>query len=338
MTLHPELIREVRFPDGRTVIFLDRDATGLGAVRRGSVIDPGNLDGAVLHHTVSVLRDWDGDGMTRGDLDDVVGHLEELQRVRAADLGPEVPYSMVTYRHPDPLVGILAVGRGYDRSGAHTVDEKTGLKGLNYTRLGIAVAGNTSDDPITPGVEAAILWAMLWVPNLTLPTVDHSVYKATHCAGDSVRAAIPRLQPANVTALKESFAMAARKITQDLAEGTAPDWAVEAGVADLVPGITTGQTAGNGIPNRWEVLTYLARIRKELLAVVATEASLRAAGDASAGAHVDLAPIVARINALERQGITGELDVEAVVAAVAAELEGLEGNVVDAVRTAIATQ
>jgi len=173
-----EPTRKFTVAGGKEIWYLDRATWGGGEVgakfattNHGGYpiqLPAGNFHGLVVHHTVFALADWDNDGFIRGDLDDVAKFMRRLQEVRAYDLGPEVPYSFVAFRHPDPNIGILCEGRGLGRQGAHT-------RGRNHDRYGVAIAGNTSQDPITPGITAAVRWVGAWLPKdpAVLTTTGH---------------------------------------------------------------------------------------------------------------------------------------------------------------------
>ena len=172
-----------------TTTFYSRKEWGAKRLPRlGYVVKKYQFRGLVIHHTVSVVKDWDSDGFVRGDLDDVFRFMRELQTIRP-DLGLDVPYSWVVFPGETDDDAIVCEGRGETRTGAHT-------KGFNSTRWGVAIAGNTSVDPITRGMERAILevGAKLSAEDLR-PTIGHRDTKATECPGESAYAALPRLQP-----------------------------------------------------------------------------------------------------------------------------------------------
>lgn len=175
-----------------TITYLSRSEWGadpsLG--RRGYRVDGASqFRGVVVHHTVFVVDDWDGDGTAIGDLDDVKAFMQRLQTIRP-DLGKDVPYSFVVHEGPTASDAYICEGRGLDYTGAHTA-------GLNSSRLGVAVAGNTSNRPLTPGVINAInlCGSFLKDQGTLYDTLDHSAFKATECAGTSVRENLHLLQP-----------------------------------------------------------------------------------------------------------------------------------------------
>lgn len=145
--------------------------------------------GLAIHHTVMVLPDYDRDGHLRGDLDDVRLYMRTLQYARP-DLGPDVPYSFVVFPGARDEDGIVAVGRGFGRTGAHTID-------YNSTRYGVAYAGNASIDRVTPGVLEAVRWvgARLASPGTAAATFGHRDVKSTECPGNNLYALLDRVQP-----------------------------------------------------------------------------------------------------------------------------------------------
>ena len=168
--------------DGCRINYVSREEWGGGPVRRGLVYPLDKFEGVVTHHTVSVAPDYDRDGVTTGDVDDMSQFMRYLQMARP-DLGPEVPYSFVEFEDPNPRVAWLFEGRGLGRSGAHT------QQGRNHDRYGVAIEGNTSvDAPSTaliPGLKLVRSWT-----TATAPTTGHRDWHATHCPGDGI---YPRL-------------------------------------------------------------------------------------------------------------------------------------------------
>lgn len=155
----------------------------------GHLVTDTQFVGAVAHHTVTVMQDYDGDGFKAGDLDDIATHMRILQTIRP-DLGSEVPYSWVIFPGATANDGVVCEGRGARRTGAHT-------SGYNSTRYGIAFAGNYMTDPITPGMVAAFreVCARHIVNPVPQPTIGHRDVDATLCPGDNVFAALSALQP-----------------------------------------------------------------------------------------------------------------------------------------------
>jgi len=211
MTIEPT--HKFTVAGGKEIWYLDRGTWGGGPVGGKFTstnhlaypiqLPTSNFHGLVVHHTVFAMADWDNDGFIRGDVEDVAHFMQRLQEVRANDLGPEVPYSFVTFRHPNPNIGIVCEGRGLGRQGAHT-------RGRNHDRYGVAIAGNTSQDPITPGIAAAVRWVGAWLPKdpAVLTTTGHKDWDhndghrlgpndpaPTQCPGDDAYHKLASMQP-----------------------------------------------------------------------------------------------------------------------------------------------
>lgn len=171
--------------------YLDRAAWGANPSlpRLGHVVSRAKFRGLALHHTVSVLRDWDGDGVLHGDLDDIGRFMRQLQTARP-DLGADVPYSFVVLQGSTPDDAVICEGRGFDRTGAHT-------PGHNSTRWGVALAGNYTSEPPTPGQLEAIRWIgrQLADPAGARSTIGHRDVKATACPGDCAYPLLALVQP-----------------------------------------------------------------------------------------------------------------------------------------------
>ena len=172
-----------------TVTYLDRSAWGAGPVRVGYSAPHGQFVGIVVHHTVFVISDYDGDGIVRGDLDDIKRYMRRLKTMRP-DLGDDVPYSFVVFEGARPGDCIVAEGRGFGRTGAHT-------QGFNSTRYGVALAGNSSARPVTEGVLSGYRWVgrKLARPEDARATIGHRDTSSTECPGHSLYAALPKIQP-----------------------------------------------------------------------------------------------------------------------------------------------
>lgn len=233
----------VQFGDHHLTV-MHRDDWGGGPVRRGYEEQHVQFRGLVIHHTVTIVRDWDGDGIIMGDLDDLARHQRYLQTVREADLGPEVPYSWTVAPHPDPKRATILEGRGWGRTGAHTA-------GLNSTRYGVAIIGNTSTTPITPGVVAAVRFLGGWLHDQpsVVATTGHRDHKATECPGGTMYAAMPEVQPPfNLTDSEEV----------DRMPDAPSDYAADAWAWALAEGITTGGNPQGNV-SREMVLVFLHR-------------------------------------------------------------------------------
>src|SRR5690606_3040840 len=174
-----------------SLTYLDRAAWGANPnlPRLGHVVPHTRFVGLVLHHTVSVLRDWDGDGHLHGDLDDIGRFMRQLQTARP-DLGLDVPYSFIVFRGSTPDDAVICEGRGWERTGAHT-------EGFNSTRLGVALAGDFTHEAPSAGMLEAVRWIgrRLADPAGAMPTLGHRDTKATACPGDAAYPHLPFVQP-----------------------------------------------------------------------------------------------------------------------------------------------
>lgn len=92
------------------VLFLSRDDWGAGPLVAGAAAPHSQFLGLVIHHTVTTFNPGD----------DPAAHMWWLQKVRP-DLGSEIPYSFVVFPTTDPDSCVVAEGRGWGRTGAHTV-------------------------------------------------------------------------------------------------------------------------------------------------------------------------------------------------------------------------
>lgn len=122
------------------VQFLNRFDWGADprSVVLGAAIPHQQFVGLVIHHTVI-------DYVVGGD---AAAYMRRLQRSRP-DLGLEVPYSFVIFETEDPNSCIVAEGRGWGRSGAHTVgyncldpSHKVLTSDLRWVPAGSLVAGD----------------------------------------------------------------------------------------------------------------------------------------------------------------------------------------------------
>lgn len=167
----------------------DWRADGGATPQAGYAAPHAQFKGLAIHHTVMVLDDYDRDGYARGDLDDIKRYMRTLQYARP-DLGRDVPYSFVVFPGADPEDGIVAVGRGFGRTGAHT-------SGYNSSRYGVAFAGNASSERVTPGVLDAIRWvgSRLADPAGAARTFGHRDVKSTECPGHHLYARLGEIQP-----------------------------------------------------------------------------------------------------------------------------------------------
>lgn len=172
-----------------TIRYIHRTEWGGGPVRSGHLVPHNQFVGLVAHHTVMIMPDYDRDGFLHGDVDDVKRYMRQLQTARP-DLGNEVPYSFVVFEGATVDDCIVAVGRGFGVTGAHT-------SGYNSTRYGVAVAGNTSTRSVTPGMLEGYRWIgrQLTAPASAQPTLGHRDTKSTECPGHSLYARLLQIQP-----------------------------------------------------------------------------------------------------------------------------------------------
>lgn len=168
----------------------------------GYTVPDAQIVGLVVHHTVIVMPDYDHDGMVAGDVDDVCAYMRALQRARP-DLCDDVPYSFVHFEGATDDEVIVAEGRGFGRTGAHTV-------GYNSTRYGCALAGDYTSKPPTAGQLAGIRWigSTLVDPIGAQPTLGHRDTASTACPGAMAYPLLDRVQPPFTTEEPEEDDMA----------------------------------------------------------------------------------------------------------------------------------
>lgn len=140
------------------LVVLDRAAwdTSSGLPRLGRLVDPSDRTEVFIHHTVIVDRDptpneWES-------LDEVKAQMRKLQTIRRADLGADVPYSMVAFCMANGDL-VLGEGRGTERSGAHT-------KGHNSSALGISFQGNFENTPLPAHFDSQLAALGGWLRDL----------------------------------------------------------------------------------------------------------------------------------------------------------------------------
>ena len=164
----------------------------------GYGVPPTQMQGWVLHHTYWVMPDFDRDGFLHGDHDDIREYMRRLQRARP-DLGNEVPYSWVVFRGARDDQCVIAEGRGRGRTGAHTA-------GLNSSRYAWAIAGDSDQLGVTPGMIRGMRWLAAretpWAREATIGHKDAPAYwsdgrnlNATACPGRVGYTKLPDLQP-----------------------------------------------------------------------------------------------------------------------------------------------
>ena len=166
-----------------TVRFLARhDWDNSGAPRLGHKVNPAQFTRVNIHHTVMPI----GADAT---VDEIVAYMRRLRTTRP-DLGADVPYSFVVFAQANPADSIVAEGRGWQRTGAHTAGE-------NSSSYGVAFAGNAETEPITPGVLDGIRFVGrgLVDPFAARPTLGHRDHKATACPGANLYAHMSEIQP-----------------------------------------------------------------------------------------------------------------------------------------------
>jgi hypothetical protein len=116
--------------------------------------------------------------------------MRRLQKVRP-DLSNDVPYSFVIMPGATHDDCVVAEGRGFGRTGAHTV-------GHNSTGYGIAFAGNFTDEPPSHGMLEGVRWIgrRLADPINALHTLGHrDTGYGTACPGDATVPLLGFLQP-----------------------------------------------------------------------------------------------------------------------------------------------
>lgn len=156
------------------ITWLERLQWGAGPVTLGYSAPHEQFVRLVIHHTVVPYGG------------DPVAYMRRLQTSRP-DLGLEVPYSFIVMPGATEHDAIIGVGRGWCRTGAHTV-------GHNSTAYGIALAGDFTESPPTPGMLAAIrlIGSHLKAPQATL---GHRDTYATACPGNATYPLLGDLQP-----------------------------------------------------------------------------------------------------------------------------------------------
>lgn len=161
------------------VLFLSRDDWGAGPLVAGAAAPHSQFLGLVIHHTVTTFNPGD----------DPAAHMRWLQKVRP-DLGSEIPYSFVVFPTTDPESCVVAEGRGWGRTGAHTV-------GYNSTAYGVAFAGNFQNDTPTPGMLEGVRWIgrRLADPINALHTIGHLEVFGTACPGENTVPLLGKVQP-----------------------------------------------------------------------------------------------------------------------------------------------
>jgi hypothetical protein len=171
-------------------LYLSRQLWGANPLHctAGTYLGAGAFHGAVIHHDVIP---W----TPTANAADVARHARRVQSIRPDLPGntsgePEWPYSFGIAEHTDPDKAWTVEGRGAGRSGAHTA-------GYNFTRYGIVIFGDRTNQPLTPGMIAAIrhlCWKLFGDRKVEV-TLGHRDTVATGCPGDAVYAQLSALQP-----------------------------------------------------------------------------------------------------------------------------------------------
>lgn len=143
-----------------------------------------------------------------------------MRRMQAArpDLGLEVPYSFVVMPGATDNDAVIGVGRGWGRTGAHTI-------GYNDTAYGVAFAGDYTDVAPTAAMFAAVrlIGSYMDAPEETL---GHRDTYATACPGAATYPLLAELQPPFATplAIQEEADMNVNELAIALTGGPAdPD-------------------------------------------------------------------------------------------------------------------
>lgn len=117
-------------PLGTVTVYRTREQWGADPAlpRLGHPVDPVKRTEVFVHHTVTL--DGDDTKSTWETWDEIAAHMRRLQKIRP-DLGLDVPYSAVV--HVTPAGGlVICEGRGYDRTGAHSVGHNTAALGFSW--------------------------------------------------------------------------------------------------------------------------------------------------------------------------------------------------------------
>jgi hypothetical protein len=174
------------------VIVLSRDEWGAKPLPRlGNLVDRRKRREVFIHHTVIVdgdatINEWE-------DLDEVKAKMQQLQTIRAADLGKDVPYNFVAFCMANGDL-VLGEGRGLDRSGAHTV-------GHNQSAIAVSFQGNFEKAPLPAKLDSQLAALGNWLRDLRTREgfvnlgVDHPLgrdvfghreVKSTDCPGEEI--------------------------------------------------------------------------------------------------------------------------------------------------------
>lgn len=179
-------------PNGVKVLYMERDEVGYSSSipRLGKIVPVADRDGVVHHHTV-------GGGANVHTIKSALSYARALQTIRP-DLGKDVPYNFVSF-----VLGmsethdlLIVEGRGFLRSGAHTVDtNRPGSE--NSDLIAIAWAGDFrfGDGIVEVGWPEHVIAAGHWLrehapagmfAGKSISVTGHKDHKATSCPGDFV--------------------------------------------------------------------------------------------------------------------------------------------------------
>lgn len=159
------------------VTHLSRDDWGAGPLTAGIAAPHAQFVGLMVHHTVSPYNG------------DPIAFMRNLQKARP-DLGSEVPYHFVVLPGATREDCVVAEGRGFGRTAAHCPN-------YNSTTIGIAFAGNYTDEPPSHGMLEGVRWIgrRLADPINALHTLGHRDVYATACPGDATVPLLGLMQP-----------------------------------------------------------------------------------------------------------------------------------------------
>lgn len=177
------------------VLYLTREDWGARPwVVGGHLMNPNEKTEVPIHHTVTV--DLDATPDLWETVEEVKVHMRRLQVIRS-DI-TDVPYNAVIFLMADGTI-IICEGRGFNRSGAHTI-------GHNRKGYGVAFAANMEapPNPNLPRFQPKINIFFGWVKahhcrNLGL-FFPHQQVSATACPGKAV---IPHMDEFRYTVAPE---------------------------------------------------------------------------------------------------------------------------------------
>ena len=174
------------------LVYLDRGDWGANTSlpRLGHIVPNDKRTEMIHHHDVIV-----DDDLTKNiweDIGEVKRGMRRLQTIRPK-LGLDVPYNFEFFAMADGSA-ILCEGRGYVRTGAHTI-------GHNTSGIAICWHGNTMlpIDMSKWTTHLSHAWGWLkydkGLSRLGTVVTGHRDYYATACPGDNLYAALPDITP-----------------------------------------------------------------------------------------------------------------------------------------------